>query len=118
MFNKKYGRNSNTTRGRTIKQNNTKEKFVIADMIDFEKPNGERKTYITSVYTGKCDGVAYDFVREKELHKAKHYSSKSYAKKRAAKIEQDCEIETLYVVPVSKLKDYDYFNPLPRHLFW
>ena len=95
-----------------------KEKYVIADIIDFEDCNGKLKTYINSVHTGKYDSISFDFVREKELYKARHYSSKSYAKRRAYEIGRACEIGTLKVIPVSKLKDYDYYNPIPRRPRW
>lgn len=112
-----------STRGRTIEQNNNakkklQEKYVIADMIDFEDYNGKWKTYIASVHTGKKDCVSFDFVRQNQLNKAKHYSSKSYAKKRACEIEKACEIGSLKVIPVSKLKDYQYYTPMPRKPRW
>ena len=121
--NKYKGKILYSGRGRTIEQNNKKikkpkEKYVIADMIYFPSNNGKFKTYIDSVHTGKRDSVSFDFVRQKELHKAKHYASKSYAQKRASVIGRACEIDTLRVIPVSKLGDYEYHNPIPRRPRW
>lgn len=96
------------------KKKKLKEKFVIADMIYFPSINGKSNAYIDSVYTGKQSSASFEFVRQKELNKAKHYSSKSYAEKRANQICRSCEIGSLKVIPVSKLKDYKYHNPLPR----